>query len=110
MMIQVLIEKGENHCQVARLPKVSGGAVRHHLRHASSGIFDERRDTQNEAEGVAERGYPDSYKSAMRYVRSRYPRPWMRTCPTSFSDGGRGIQNSFVDYPLNVDKELAAGY
>jgi len=32
------------------------------------------------------------------------------TCPMSFSDGGKEIQNSFVDYPLNVDKELAAGY
>lgn len=33
--IKVLSEKGENHCQVARLLGVSEGAVRYHLRQAA---------------------------------------------------------------------------
>ena len=40
--IKVLSEKGENHCQVARLLGVSEGTVRYHLRRTTSGAIDGR--------------------------------------------------------------------
>ncbi len=50
--IQVLNEKGENNCQVARLLGVSEGTVRYPLGRAASGAVDERQNKPLKAEAV----------------------------------------------------------
>ena len=98
MTIQVLSEKGENHCQTARLRGGGGGAFRYPLPRTASGATDGRCkkpfraevvsqvikawfDAHGEADRpvnmremyerlVSEHGYPGSYKSVVRYVGS----------------------------------------
>jgi hypothetical protein len=50
--IQVLNEKGENNCKVARLLGVSEGTVRYHLGCAASGAVDGRQNKPSKAESV----------------------------------------------------------
>jgi DNA-binding NarL/FixJ family response regulator len=50
--IQVLNEKGENNCQVARLLGVSESTVRYHLGRAASGAVDGRQNKPFKAEAV----------------------------------------------------------
>lgn len=52
--IQVLAEKGENHCQIARRMGVSEGTVRYHLRRAAEGARDGRANKAFQAEEVSE--------------------------------------------------------
>ena len=105
--VQVLAEKGQNHCEIARVMGVTEGAVRYQLRRAAAGAEDGRRDKVFKAERfseaiaawyataaeqprpvnvqelyehlVADYGYDGSYPSVVRYVRARYPRPKART-------------------------------
>lgn len=41
--IQVLAEKGQNYCEIARVLGVSEGTVRYHLRRAAAGATDGRK-------------------------------------------------------------------
>ena len=125
--IQVLNEKGENNCQVARVLEVSEGTVRYHLRRAASGAVDGRSTQPFRAEAVAEaigvwfeahgqserpvnvkdlhehliaeHGYAGSYNSVRRYVRSRYPRPKIRTYRRVETPPGAQTQTDWAEYP-----------
>ncbi len=44
--LQVLKEKGENHCAIARRLGVTEGAVRYHLQRAEDGAVDGRHKNQ----------------------------------------------------------------
>jgi transposase len=124
--IQVLSEKGENHCQVARVLGVTEGTVRYHLRRAAEGAEDGRRDQPFKAEAVAEviaawfdshqgerrpvnvrdlyehllaeHAYGGSYKSVVRYTRARYPRPPMRTYRRVETPPGAQSQTDWAEY------------
>jgi transposase len=127
MTIQVLSGKGENHCQTARLLGVSEGTVRYHLRRTASGATDGRCnkpfraevvsqvikawfDAHGEADRpvnvremydrlVSEHGYPGSYKSVVRYVRSHYPLPRIRTYRRVETPPGAQTQTDWGEYP-----------
>src|SRR3990172_8344996 len=111
---KVLSEKGENHGQVARLLGVREGTVRDHLRRAAFGAIEGRCQKPFRAEAiaawvkehdeaarpvyvrdlyehlVAEHGYPGSYNSVVRLVRSRDSRPRIRTYWPGEDPGNRG--------------------
>ena len=104
--LKVLHAKGQSNCEIAQLLGVTEGAVRYHIRRA--GVPDGRRNKPRKAEKVAgaieywfeghqarggkrpanvrslyewlvcEHRYQGSYKSVLRYVRSKYPRPKLR--------------------------------
>lgn len=125
--IQVLNEKGENNCQVARLLGVSEGTVRYHLGRAASGAVDGRQNKPLKAEAVtavieawfethrytgrpvnvrdlyehlvAAHGYSGSYKSVVRYVRSHYPLPKIRTYRRVETPPGAQTQTDWAEYP-----------
>ena len=125
--IKVLSGKGENNCQVARLLGVSEGTVRYHLRRTASGSIDGRSNKPFQAETVApvitawfdehrgdkrpvnvrdlydhllaEHGYPGSYMSVVRYVRSHYPRPKIRTYRRVETPPGAQTQTDWGEYP-----------
>ena len=107
MTIEVLLNKGVPGRQVARELGVTEGAVRYHKRRRESGAVDGRRDKEFAAVAlepviaeycertgsserppnvrdlyeylVREHGYASSYKSVLRFVRSRYGVPKLRT-------------------------------
>ena len=125
--IKVLSGKGENNCQVAKLLGVSEGTVRYHLRRTASGAVDGRCDKPFKAEAMAEviaawfeehggdkrpvnvrdlydhllaeHGYPGSYMSVVRYVRSHYPRPKIRTYRRVETPPGAQTQTDWGEYP-----------
>jgi len=125
--IEVLARKGQNHCEIARTLGVTEGTVRYHLRRAVSGAKDGRRDRPYEAESVAaviaawhadrkdhdrpvnvrelyehlvtEYGYASSYRSVLRYVRSHYPRPRIRTYRRVETPPGAQSQTDWGEYP-----------
>lgn len=104
--LKVLKEKRQSNCRIAQTLGVTEGAVRYHLRRA--GQRDGRMDKPRQAESWAaaiehwvashqatgshrplnvrglhewltsEHGYLGSYKSVLRYVRAKYPRPQLR--------------------------------
>jgi len=105
--IQVLSEKNQNHCEIARTLSVTEGTVRYHLRRAAKGAEDGHKNQAMLAVGrseviaawfaeraedprpvnvqelwehlVAEYEYGGSYQSVRRFVRRHYPKPQMRT-------------------------------
>lgn len=125
--IEVLSEKGENHCEVARLLGVSEGTVRYHLRRQAAGAADGRANKAFKAAEVAEavaawfeshkqskrpvnvrdlhehllaeHGYAGSYKSVVRYVRAHYPRPRIRTYRRVETPPGAQTQTDWGEYP-----------
>lgn len=134
LVIQVLAEKGQNHCQIARTVGVTEGAVRYHLRRAAEGAVDGRGERSFQAESmseviaawhaerkderrpvnvrdlyehlVAEYEYGGSYRSVLRYVRRHYPRPKLRTYRRVETPPGAQVQTDWGEYP-RVD--LGAG-
>lgn len=125
--IRVLAEKGQNHCQIARTVGVTEGTVRYHLRRAAAGAVDGRKDRPFEAESmaaviaawhaeraeaprpvnvvelyehlVADYGYAGSYRSVLRFVRAKYPRPPMRTYRRVETPPGAQTQTDWAEYP-----------
>ena len=105
--IHVMSDKGEPKTRIARTLGVTEGTVRYQLRRRAEGVDDGRRDKPFRAEVkaeviagwmeahrdaprpanlkelyghlVEEHGYEGSYKSVVRYVRSRWGRPAIRT-------------------------------
>ncbi|HZD71686.1 MAG TPA: IS21 family transposase [Actinomycetes bacterium] len=124
--IGVLAEKGQNHCKIARALGVTEGTVRYHLKRAASGARDRRRDRPYEAESVAaaigvwfadrkgqrrpvnvrelwehlvgECDYRGSYRSVLRYVRSHYPKPKIRTYRRVETPPGAQSQTDWAEY------------
>jgi transposase len=125
--IQVLSEKGANHCQVARQMGVSEGAVRYHLRRQAEGAVDGRAakafraaamseaisswfESHKESKRpvnvkdlyehlLAEYGYEGSYKSVVRFVRAHYPAPRIRTYRRVETPPGAQTQTDWGEYP-----------
>lgn len=52
--VQVLAEKGQNHCEIGRVLGVTGGTVRYHLRRAAAGAEDRRKQRVFKAGGLSE--------------------------------------------------------
>jgi len=125
--IQVLAEKGQNHCEVARTLGVTEGTVRYHLRRAAESAEDGRGNKSFRAEEfgeligawfaeregdtrpvnvlelhehlVEEHSYPGSYQSVRRYVRSHYARPLLRTYRRVETPPGAQSQTDWAEYP-----------
>jgi transposase len=125
--IEVLSDKGENHSAVARMLGVTEGAVRYHLRRRAEGATDGRQGKPFKAEVVAEaiagwceaaaederpvnmrdlyeyleveHDYAGSYKSVVRYVRTRYPKPARRTYRRVETVPGAQTQTDWAEYP-----------
>ncbi|NJN63604.1 MAG: IS21 family transposase [Acidobacteria bacterium] len=125
----VLAERGQNHCEIARLLGVTEGAVRYRLRRASRGEEDGRRNKRRRALEVEEairlwvaakqeearerpinvlelyehlreeKGYDGSYKSVLRFVRERYPKPPVRTYRRVETPPGAQVQTDWAEYP-----------
>jgi transposase len=104
--LKILKDKRQSNCRIAQTLGVTEGAVRYHLRR--NGVPDGRADKPRKAEAVAaaiehwmnthrgagaarpvnvrglhewlsaEYGYAGSYKSVLRFVRGKYPRPKLR--------------------------------
>ena len=125
--IEVLAEKGQNHCQIARTLGVTEGTVRYHLRRVGEGRQDGRRNKpfqvqawaeviEHWVEGhqgstrpmnvralhehlVYEWGYEGSYRSVLRYVRRRYGYPQVRTYRRVETPPGAQCQTDWVEFP-----------
>lgn len=125
--IPVLVEKGRNHCEVARTLGVTEGTVRYHLGRAAWGARDGRQDKLVKAEvltGVIqgwmearaggerpvnvrelyehlvwEWNYEGSYRSVLRYVRRHWPRPKIRTYRRVETPPGAQTQTDWAEYP-----------
>jgi transposase len=125
--IQVLAEKGQNHCQIARALGVTEGTVRYHLKRQAEGAEDGRKERPFKAEALAEvincwhadraegrrpvnvrelwehlvreYDYEGSYRSVLRYVRAHYPRPKMRTYRRVETPPGAQVQTDWAEYP-----------
>lgn len=125
--VQVLAEKGQNHCEIARVLGVTEGAVRYHLRRSAVGAKDGRQEKVFKADRlseaiaswveaardrarpvnvqelyehlVSEHGYDGSYPSVVRFVRARYPRPRMRTYRRVETPPGAQSQTDWGEYP-----------
>jgi transposase len=125
--LQVLAEKGQAHCEIARVLGISEGAVRYRLRRAAAGARDRRQDRSFKAEAVAEviaewfasrsdrerpvnvaelyehlvagYDYGGSYVSVVRFVRARYPRPRLRTFRRVETPPGAQSQTDWGVYP-----------
>jgi transposase len=125
--VQVLAEKGQNHCEIGRVLGVTEGTVRYHLRRASAGAKDRRKERAFKAESlseviaawytahaererpvnvselfehlVAEYDYAGSYPSVVRFVRAHYPRPRIRTYRRVETPPGAQSQTDWGEYP-----------
>jgi len=125
--VQVLAEKGQNHCEIGRVLGVTEGTVRYHLRRAAAGAEDGRKQRLFKAEPlaevvaawfaahaererpvnvselfdhlVAEYDYAGSYPSVVRFVRSHYPRPRLRTYRRVETPPGAQSQTDWGEYP-----------
>ena len=123
--IQVLAEKGMRKTEIARRLGVTEGNVRYHIRRR--GAVDGRKNKRFLAEGwarvidlwveahedqprpvnvldlfehlVGEHGYPGSYKSLLRYIRARYPKPAIRTYRRVETPAGAQAQTDWAEYP-----------
>lgn len=123
--IQVLSEKGVSNTEIGRKLGVTEGDVRYHVKR--TGLPDGRKNKHFLAEGFAgaiahwvqsvahlarpvnvldlfehlvhEYGYPWSYKSVLRFVRARYPRPRMRTYRRVETPPGAQSQTDWAEYP-----------
>ena len=51
--IQVLAEKGQNHCEIARTLGISEGTVRYHLKRQAAGAQDGRAGREFKAQSQA---------------------------------------------------------
>ena len=127
--IEVLAEKEQNHCEIARTVGVTEGTVRYHLKRAAEGRRNGRKDRPYRAEEVAEaiaqwvraheaahakrpvnvqelwehlvrvHGYPGSYRSVLRYMRAHYPKPRLRTYRRVETPPGAQTQTDWAEYP-----------
>lgn len=128
--IGVLSTRGFNNCEIARTLEVSEGTVRYHRNRLAEGAVDGRSKQPFQAESKAElirlwfedheedkrpvnvrdlyehllldHKYRGSYKSVLRYVRTHYPAPKIRTYRRVETPAGAQAQVDWVVCP-NVD-------
>lgn len=126
--IGVLTEKGKSKSSIARTLGVVEGTVRYHLKRASEGAVDGRKNKTRKADKVAglidewmrwnssekrpvnvkelheylvtTHDYDGEYKSVLRYVRAKYPMPKVRTYRRVETPAGAQSQTDWADYPL----------
>ena len=125
MAIGVLADKGMKKTEIARRLGVTEGDVRYHLKRR--GAPDGRKNKRFLAEDwadvighwfeahkgrprpvnvlelyehlVSEYDYPGSYKSLLRYVRAKYPRPPIRTYRRVETPPGAQMQTDWGEFP-----------
>ena len=125
--IGVMADKGESKTRIAQRLGVTEGAVRYHLRRREQGAEDGRRDKPFRAAAKADviagwmeahrgvrrpanvkelyehlveaHGYDGSYKSVVRYVRSRWGRPPIRTYRRVETPPGAQSQTDWGEFP-----------
>jgi len=123
--IQVLAEKGQNNCEIARTLGVTEGTVRYHRKRQAEGAVDGRSEQPHKAASLAgviehwhaeraerrrpvnvrelwehlaaEYGYTGSYQSVLRYVRAHYPKPKMRTYRRVETPPGAQVQTDWAE-------------
>src|SRR3954452_25016310 len=125
MTIKALAGRGATRSEIARLLRVTEGAVRHHLRRMAAGAADgrsvqpQRAESQAEAiehwrsqqgeDGVnlaalhawlrREHGYEGSLRSVQRYWRRAYPAPVMRARRRVETPAGAQAQVDWAHFP-----------
>jgi transposase len=127
--IEILAEKGQNNCRIAEALGITEGAVRYQRKRLAEGRRDGRKDRTfkvqrlapviehwvetHRAAGLAqpvnvkelyehlvrEHGYAGHYRSVLRYVRSRYPKPRVRTYRRVETPPGAQSQTDWAEYP-----------
>jgi len=132
--LKTLKTRRQSNCQIARILGVTEGSVRYHLRR--DGLPDRRRnksrkadevaaaiehwieDQQERADGrpinvkllfdwlTAEHQYQGSYRSVLRLVRAKYPRPKLRPLRRVETPPGAQAQ---VDWGEFTDLEIGDG-
>ena len=131
----VLQAKKMKKTEIAAMLGVSEGTVRYHLKRRASGAVDGRRNKPHRAEVlskviahwfensqnserpvnvlelyehlVAEHGYGGSYKSVLRYVRHKYPRPRIRTYRRVETPAGAQSQTDWAEFPrVNLGRDV----
>jgi len=126
--LQVLDEKEKTKTEIASLLGVTEGTVRYHLKRMQSGATDGRAHKEFKAEAVTnlieawfetrkgeprpvnvrdlydhlveQYGYPGSYRSILRYVRRKYPRPRIRTYRRVETPPGAQSQTDWGEFPF----------
>jgi len=133
--ICVLGNKGMKKTRIAAALGVSEGTIRYHLKRKSGSAIDGRGNKSHRAEClseviaawfedrkdadrpvnvlelheylVAEYGYEGSYKSVLRYVRSKYPRPKIRTYRRVETPAGAQSQTDWAEFSeVNIGQGL----
>jgi len=125
--IEVLAATGQNHSEIARTLGVTEGTVRYHLKKQADPGPDGRGDKPFQAaafeavieawfaerEGaprpvnvldlwehlVEEHEYEGSYRTVLRYVRSKYPKPKRRTYRRFETPPGAQSQTDWGEFP-----------
>ena len=127
--IRVLAEKGQNNCRIAEAMGITEGAVRYQLKRLAEGSRDGRKERRFKAAEVGaviehwvethratgtkrpvnvkdlyehlvrEHGYAGHYRSVLRYVRARYPKPKLRTYRRVETPPGAQSQTDWGEYP-----------
>jgi len=122
--IRTLAAKGQNNCEIARTLGITEGAVRYRLGKAADG--EDGRAKSHYAERfaavvdwwheehesdrpvnvkelyeflVTHHGYERSYRSLLRYVRNRYPKPKIRTYRRVETPPGAQSQTDWAVFP-----------
>lgn len=124
--VRVLGTKDLKKTEIAAMLGISEGTVRYHLKREASGARDMRGQKLGKAEAfseqisaflasgnatdrpanilelyehlVAEYGYEGSYKSVLRYVRRKYPRPKIRTYRRVETPPGAQSQTDWAEF------------
>ena len=130
VILQVLAEKGKKKTEIAEILGITEGSVRYHLKRDAEGAVDARKNKTKKAQSVSdvietwfdahkdnrrpvnvqdlhehlvsEHGYTGSYKSVLRYVRSRYPKPALRTYRRVETPPGAQSQTDWGEFPSVV--------
>ena len=125
--LRVLAEKGKRKTEIAEILGVTEGAVRYRLKRSSEGAVDGRKNKEQKAESVSDaiaswfaarkddhrpvnvtdlyeylvdaKKYPGSYNSVLRFVRSRYPKPRVRTYRRVETPPGAQSQTDWGEFP-----------
>lgn len=127
--IEVLARKGQNNCEIARTLGITEGAVRYQRKRLAEGWEDGRKKRSykvplpveaieewveaHEAREtgrpvnvlelyehlVCECGYVGHYRSLLRYMRMKYPRPKRRTYRRVETPPGAQTQTDWAEYP-----------
>src|SRR5690349_1703547 len=125
MTIKALAGRGATRSEIARLLRVTEGAVRHHLRRMTAGVADGRslqpQRAESQAEAIAhwrsqqgeggvnlaalhawlrrEHGYEGSLRSVQRYWRRAYPAPAVRARRRVETPAGAQAQVDWAHFP-----------